>query len=153
MRKLTLLLAVVLSVLILPCAGDSKPKHVEKAEMAEDFSLAPGWTGEYKSKIFSINFNNEDMTGAISFVGSKKIIPFKWEEERPSSNRINVKVYVKKKSQFNRKSLKMYNSGWGFTLKMVYLGKDELKMYNGIFMEDGIVTKDDGRVDLHRIVK
>lgn len=108
------------------------------------------WMSEYKSNKFTIQFN-EDMTGTFLVEGQEDTYDFSWKEERPSENRINVKIFVKDKSRFDRESLNMYNEGWGFSLKLEYIATDEFKMYNGVFLKDGKLTKDDGRAILKQL--
>ena len=155
MKKLALLLIVVLSLSFMGCGGKSTEKEtvkakVKKVEMPKDFSLAPGWTGNYKEQNFVIKFNAEEMTGAISFDGAEGETTFRWEEERPSSNRINVKLNENSKTRFDFRSK---SNGDYISLKLEFVENDKLKMYNGVFLKEGKFAKDDGRVDLSRIVE
>lgn len=138
------------SILVFSCGGggsDTTEAIAEKVVMPENYSLAATWSSEYKSNKFTIKFN-DDMTGSFVFANEKEIFNFKYEEERPSENRINLTIVAMDKSQFKDESLHMYNMGWGFKLKLEYTGKDEFRMYNGVFLKNRKLTKDDGRVIL-----
>ena len=155
MKKLALLMIVVLSLSFLGCGGSSTEKEVvkqkvKKVEMSKDFTLAPGWSGNYKEQNFVIKFNDKEMTGVISFDGIEGETTFRWEEERPSSNRINIELSENSKARFDFKSK---NSRQNISLKLEFVEKGKLKMYNGVFLKDGKLAKDDGRVELNRIIK
>ena len=155
MKKFALLLIVVLSLSFMGCGGSSTEKdsvktEVKKVEIPKDFTLAPRWTGNYKEQNFVIKFDDKEMTGAISFDGVEGETTFRWEEKRPSSNRIQLELIENSKARF---SMKYRNSRGNFTFKLEFVGNDKLKMYNGLFMKDGRLNKDDGRIELNRIVE
>ena len=152
MKRINQLLSllVITSILIFSCGGggsNTTEAVAEKIAMPENYSLVATWSSEYKSNKFTLKFN-EDLTGKFLLEGEEATYEFTWEEERPSENRINIKIFVKDKSLYNKESLHMYNMGWGFSLKLEYIAKDEFRMYNGVFLKDGKLTKDDGRVIL-----
>lgn len=157
MKKTSKFFALIFttSILLFSCGGggsDTTEAVAEKAVMPENYSLAATWSSEYKSNKFTLKFN-QDMTGSFVFDDQEEIYNFKYEEERPSENRINLTIVAMDKSQFNKESLQMYNMGWGFSLKLEYSAKDEFRIYNGVFLKDGMLTKDDGRVILKHSIK
>lgn len=152
MKRINRLFAILFTttILLLSCGGggsDTTEAVAEKIIMPTDYSLVASWSSEYKSNKFTLKFN-ENLTGEFLLEGEETAYDFKWQEERPSENRINVKIFVTDKSQFNKESLNMYNEGWGFSLKLEYIAKNEFKMYNGVFLKGGKLTKDDGSVIL-----
>jgi len=122
--------------------GNAEKTGGAKVEMPKDFSLAKTWCGKYKNKTVTFVFA-EDKTGSITLEGGEPM-EFKWEEERPSTDRINAKVYMMKSSAFAKGSLKMYNSGKGFSMKMKYTADNEFTIYCGLYEKDGKVVVDDG---------
>lgn len=152
MKRINRLFAILFTttILLFSCGGggsDTTEAVAEKVVMPENYTLVATWSSEYKSNKFTIKFK-DDMTGSFVFDNQEEIYNFKYEEERPSENRINLTIVAVDKSQFNDESLHMYNMGWGFSLKLEYTNKDEFRMYNGVFLKDRMLTKDDGRVIL-----
>lgn len=152
MKTIHRILALVITsfIILSSCGGggsNTTEAIAEKVVMPENYSLVSTWSSEYKSNKFTLEFK-ADMTGTFLVEGQEGSFDFTWEEERPSENRINVTIIVKNKSEYNKESLHMFNAGWGFSLKLEYIAKDEFKMYNGLFLKDGKLAKDDGRVIL-----
>ena len=154
MNQLSTLL-IVSSLLLFSCFVGGKNEMEEVAEkiiMPPEYSLIASWESEYKSNKFTIRFN-EDKTGTFLLDGEDEFYNFTWEEERLSKNRINITILVEDKSDYTKESLHMYNNGLGFSLKLEYIAKDEFKMCNCVFLKDGKLTKDDGKIILKQLHK
>ncbi|MCP3923159.1 MAG: hypothetical protein GY714_11295 [Desulfobacterales bacterium] len=155
-KKLIEVMILILLTLSWSCSneGDTKkdqPKKViAKAEIAADFTMIGSWTSDYKDQKIKITLNEGNKGELV--IADKTITLLKWDEERSSKSRINIGLYFysRDSDHFVKKTLRMYNPGFGLKLKAVYLGANKLQLYNGLYLHDGMFAKDDGRMELNR---
>ena len=145
MIKNSVLLTVIIAILFISFSSASS------AEIASDFSMVGTWTAEYKSQKITITFQ-DNHKGLLSIDGTEPIRILKWEEKLGKNGKIDIGLYFfsRDKDRFAKRSLRMYNSGWGLKLKTIYQTKDKLKVYNALSIENGKIKKDDGRMELQR---
>ena len=154
--KLKVLMLLILLTLFWSCSNDgdtkkNQPKKVlPKAEIAANFSMVGSWMSDYKDQKIKITLN-ENKKGEL-VIADKVITILKWEGELISKSRINLGLYFysRDRDNFVKKTLRMGNPGLGFILKAVYLGENKLQVYNGLYTQDGLFAKDDGRMKLNR---